>query len=127
MVRIEPTADDSLAEMRARSRFGIAMAAMIRMIATTISNSISEKPFCFRISFILPTNFDLDILRMTRVTITMQVRLQTGRCALSAGTCLFSTVELLWNTVAVAWKLKLLQNVIPTDNFCQPGRVVLRS
>jgi hypothetical protein len=24
---------------------------MIRMIATTISNSISEKPFCFRISF----------------------------------------------------------------------------
>jgi hypothetical protein len=26
------------------------MAAMIRMIATTISNSISEKPFCFRIS-----------------------------------------------------------------------------
>src|SRR5580704_1634442 len=33
--------------MRARSRFGIAMAAMIKMIATTISNSISEKPFCF--------------------------------------------------------------------------------
>jgi hypothetical protein len=29
----------------------MAMAAMIRMIATTISNSISEKPFCFRISF----------------------------------------------------------------------------
>jgi hypothetical protein len=27
------------------------MAAMIRMIATTISNSISEKPFCFRICF----------------------------------------------------------------------------
>ncbi len=26
---------------------------MIRMIATTISNSISEKPFCFRISFSL--------------------------------------------------------------------------
>src|SRR5690348_18360662 len=49
MVRIELAADDSLAAMRARSRFGIAMAAMIRMIATTISNSISEKPFCFRI------------------------------------------------------------------------------
>jgi len=45
----ELAADDSLAEMRARNRFGIAMAAMIRMIATTISNSISEKPFCFRI------------------------------------------------------------------------------
>jgi hypothetical protein len=27
----------------------MAMAAMIRIIATTISNSISEKPFCFRI------------------------------------------------------------------------------
>jgi hypothetical protein len=26
------------------------MAAMIRMMATTISNSISEKPFCLRIS-----------------------------------------------------------------------------
>jgi hypothetical protein len=31
--------------MRARSKFGIAMAAMIKMIATTISNSMSEKPF----------------------------------------------------------------------------------
>src|SRR3954466_13387180 len=51
MVRTELTADDSLAAIRARSRFGIAMAAMIRMIATTISNSMSEKPFCFRISF----------------------------------------------------------------------------
>src|ERR1700704_2406314 len=49
MVRIPLAAADSLAAIRARSRFGIAMAAMIRMIATTISNSISEKPFCFRI------------------------------------------------------------------------------
>jgi hypothetical protein len=47
MVRIEPTADASLAAMRARSKFGIAMAAMIKMIATTISNSINEKPFIF--------------------------------------------------------------------------------
>src|ERR1700730_12257147 len=49
MVRMEPTADDSLAAMRARSKFGIAIAAMIRMIATTISSSLSEKPFCLRI------------------------------------------------------------------------------
>jgi hypothetical protein len=34
--------------MRARIKLGIAMAAMIRMIATTISSSISEKPLCFR-------------------------------------------------------------------------------
>src|SRR5882762_11650957 len=47
MVRREPTAEASFAAMRDRSRFGIAMAAMIRMIATTISNSIREKPFCF--------------------------------------------------------------------------------
>src|SRR5216684_7918922 len=53
MVRTEATADDSLAAIRARSKFGMAIAAMIRMIATTISNSISEKPFCFRISFSL--------------------------------------------------------------------------
>jgi hypothetical protein len=31
--------------------FGMAMAAMIKIIATTISNSISEKPLCFRIFF----------------------------------------------------------------------------
>jgi hypothetical protein len=35
----------------------MAIAAMIRMIATTISNSISEKPFCFRISFPLFSDF----------------------------------------------------------------------
>jgi hypothetical protein len=29
----------------------MAIAAMIRMMATTISSSMSEKPFCFRISF----------------------------------------------------------------------------
>src|SRR5260370_27751149 len=46
-VRTEPTAEDSFAEMRALSRLGMAMAAMIRMIATTISNSIREKPLCF--------------------------------------------------------------------------------
>jgi hypothetical protein len=50
MVRIDDTADASFAAIRARSRFGMAIAAMIRMIATTINNSISEKPLCFRIS-----------------------------------------------------------------------------
>src|SRR5579864_7828404 len=51
MLRTEPTAEDSLALILARSRFGIAIAAMIKMIATTISNSINEKPFCLRILF----------------------------------------------------------------------------
>src|SRR3954447_133406 len=54
MVRIELTADDSFAAIRARSRLGIAIAAMIKMIATTISNSIKEKPFCFRIILFVP-------------------------------------------------------------------------
>src|SRR5438270_9772531 len=47
--RTEAAAEDSLAEILARSRFGMAIAAMIKMIATTISNSINEKPFCLRI------------------------------------------------------------------------------
>src|ERR1700690_4487048 len=47
MVRIEPTADASLAAMYARIRLGMAMAAMIKMIATTINSSISENPLCF--------------------------------------------------------------------------------
>src|SRR5713226_9573152 len=46
MVRIEATAEASLAAILERIKLGIAMAAMIKMIATTISNSISEKPFC---------------------------------------------------------------------------------
>ena len=41
-------AADSFAATRARSKLGIAIETMIRMIATTIRSSISEKPFCFR-------------------------------------------------------------------------------
>jgi hypothetical protein len=53
-VRSEPTAEAWLAAILARSKFGIAIAAIIRMIATTIKSSISEKPFClFRILFSL--------------------------------------------------------------------------
>src|SRR5262245_26141840 len=39
------TAEPSFAERRAASRLGIAIAAIIPMITTTINNSISEKPF----------------------------------------------------------------------------------
>src|SRR6266852_7669428 len=53
MERSEPTAEASLAAMRERIRFGMAMAATIRITATTISNSISEKPYCFeRMSYL---------------------------------------------------------------------------
>ena len=47
MLRTEPTAEASLADMRARIKFGMAIAAMIRMMATTISSSMSEKPSLF--------------------------------------------------------------------------------
>ena len=45
MARIDPMADASLPDMRARSRPGTAIAAMIPMIATTMSSSINVKPF----------------------------------------------------------------------------------
>jgi hypothetical protein len=48
MVRMEEMADASLAARREASRLGVAMAATMPMIATTISSSISEKPACLR-------------------------------------------------------------------------------
>src|SRR6185503_9245832 len=54
MVRSEDWAEPSFAARREARRLGIAMAAMMPIIATTMSNSISEKPFWFLfvISFI---------------------------------------------------------------------------
>src|SRR3979411_2269568 len=48
MARSEPMADASLPDIRARSKPGTAIAAMIPMIATTISSSINVKPLVFR-------------------------------------------------------------------------------
>jgi len=48
IVRIDEIAEASFALIRERIRFGMAIAAMIKIIATTISSSISENPFCFR-------------------------------------------------------------------------------
>src|SRR5213596_3142362 len=48
-VRVSPMAAVSLAETRARSKLGMAIAAMIPMIATTINSSIRVKPCCLRI------------------------------------------------------------------------------
>ena len=45
IVLMEAVAEASLADRLARRRLGTAMAAMIRIIATTISNSIRENPF----------------------------------------------------------------------------------
>ena len=46
MVRNEETADASFADILLLRKFGIAMAAITRMIATTMSNSINENPCC---------------------------------------------------------------------------------
>src|SRR5215813_12215027 len=51
MARIDPMADASLPDIRARSRPGTAIAAMIPIIATTISSSIRVKPSFFCILF----------------------------------------------------------------------------
>src|SRR5260370_29064941 len=50
MVGSDHTAEASLADIFDRSKFGIAMAAIIKMTVTTIKSSISEKPFCFFVS-----------------------------------------------------------------------------
>src|ERR1700680_4351130 len=70
MVRSPAAADESLAAILARIKFGIAIAAMIRMIATTISSSISEKPFCLRIS-IFPRYFWLNLVMLAHAPVTI--------------------------------------------------------
>src|SRR6185295_7602574 len=57
--RSEPMADASFPAMRARRRPGTAIAAMIPMMATTISSSISVKPLVLRI-FMMPSSFRLE-------------------------------------------------------------------
>src|ERR1700736_5300533 len=64
MLRTEPTADASLADMRARIKFGMGVTAMIRMMAPTISSSINEKPFCLRIS-IFPRFSSFEFILLT--------------------------------------------------------------
>ncbi len=46
--RTDPMADASFPAMRARSRPGMAMAAMMPMMATTISSSMRVKPLLVR-------------------------------------------------------------------------------
>jgi len=46
IVRTELAAEDSFAAIFDLRRFGMAMAAMTRMIATTIRSSMRENPFC---------------------------------------------------------------------------------
>src|SRR5436190_23277355 len=54
IARSDPIAEASLPDIRARRRPGTAIAAMMPMIATTISNSMSVKPFAWRIFMSVP-------------------------------------------------------------------------
>jgi hypothetical protein len=56
--------DASLPDCRARSRPGIAMAAMMPMIATTINSSISVNPLLLFIT-VLPLVEEIDRLLVT--------------------------------------------------------------
>src|SRR5215217_4393423 len=53
IARSDPIADASLPDMRARRRPGTAIAAIMPMIATTISSSIRVKPLASRIFFMV--------------------------------------------------------------------------
>jgi len=79
ILRTDDAAEDSLAAMRARNRFGIATAAIIRMIATTIRSSIKEKPA-------VAADFRIGRVRSTTGMIgTFLANLDGGRsCDLSA-------------------------------------------
>jgi hypothetical protein len=54
--RTDATAEASFAAMRERRRLGMAIAATTRMTATTINNSISEKPASFERTFVTPSD-----------------------------------------------------------------------
>src|SRR6267154_2032269 len=55
MTRREATAEASLARMRDLRKLGTAIAAIIRITATTRSNSIRENPLCLRIRHLMNT------------------------------------------------------------------------
>jgi hypothetical protein len=60
---MEAVADPSLADRRALNKFGIAIAAMIKMIATTINSSINENPLLmFFLFFISKSPFFIGLL-----------------------------------------------------------------
>jgi hypothetical protein len=68
MVRKDDWAEPSLAARREASRFGIAMAAIMPMIATTIRSSISEKPlWVLVLNMLLILGFVGDLLLVTKV------------------------------------------------------------
>lgn len=93
-VRSASAADDSLADILACNRLGMAIAAIMRIIATTISNSINENPFAERISF--PQNW---LPKVGRGALTA-IQLQFHRHSREG-------VALSCNSLIVSWINKL--------------------
>jgi hypothetical protein len=89
MERLEPTAEASFAAMRARSKFGIAMAAMIKIIATTIKSSIKENPFCLLVNLLL-NGVSPGSLRAGH---EIRIGAQAGECNTSANRAVFCRTE----------------------------------
>src|SRR6266852_2032227 len=122
MVRIALTEADSFAAIRARSRLGIAIAAMIRIIATTISNSISEKPFCFRISFFplaVCGLLDLNYREYSHfIGQCLQLAYSFGRSRLVSmpGPCFCALPGCRMRAI---WTRHIAEIVPQTDNLCQ--------
>ena len=83
MVRIVEAPADSLAAIRAFQRLGMAIAAIIKMIATTMSNSIRENPFSLRIG---------DLLERP----TPNVGKYQTLCALTLVICTSIAILILW-------------------------------
>src|ERR1700730_9372912 len=74
ITRRELTAEASLAAILERMKLGMAMAAMINMIATTINNSIRENPFCRFIVELLETCASNRIRAWIRLSVFTSVR-----------------------------------------------------
>jgi hypothetical protein len=72
-------AAESFAAIRDRSKLGIAIAAMIKMIATTISSSIKEKPFCLRMDDLLLESSNSCEYRMVSYELERTKRFLTTR------------------------------------------------
>src|SRR5438046_4256127 len=126
MLRIDPAAEDSLAAILARNKFGIAIAAMIRMIATTISNSISEKPFCLRI-FVLSSSWFVVESRSQRpdaaiLALTAPLPVITKVSAFPLPThSNFKDLDGKLSPAATAASRRLPYSVSSADSLCQFG------
>src|ERR1700674_3738561 len=120
MVRREPTADASFAAIRDRRRFGMAMAAMIRMIATTISSSIREKPFCFFIMLDLLEKFYGARAHRTYRKPETNVETAAARCSLLRSGLIINTLMKLPRPRLRASLPKNGQNLLRLPFFVGP-------